>query len=77
MNNVIPLQNLGIRAGLPAPAGSELGLPWLEQFLGNRSKIIGKHCAYEFMTLQWYGPFQGLASRIGEYAVTRVARRFL
>lgn len=70
VKNIIPLQKLGIRAGLPALAGSDHGLLWLEEFLGNCSTIIGKHCAYDFVTLHWYGPFQGLASRIGEYAVT-------
>lgn len=70
VNNIIPLQELGIRAGLPAPTGSEHGLRWLEEFLGNCSKIIGRHCAYDFVTLHWYGPFEGLASHIGEYAAT-------
>lgn len=70
MNNIIALQKLGIRAGFPTQAGSEHGIPWLEQFLGNCSKIIGKNCAYESVTLHWYGPFQGLASHIGEYAAT-------
>lgn len=70
VNNIIPLQKLGIRTGLPAPTGSENGLPWLEQFLGNCSEIIGKNCAYDFVTMHWYGAFEGLASRIGEYAAT-------
>lgn len=66
--NVVPLQKLGTRAGLPTPAGSDHGIPWLEQFLGNRSKIISKNCAYDFVTLHWYVLVQGLASHIGEYA---------
>ncbi|KAG6353295.1 hypothetical protein INS49_007536 [Diaporthe citri] len=68
VNNIIPLQKLGIRAGLPTPAGSERGLPWLEQFLGNCSSITGTQCAYDFVTLHWYGAFEGLASHIGQYA---------
>lgn len=68
VNNILPLQKMGIRAGLPAPAGWEHGLPWLEQFLGNCSKIIGVQCEYDFVTLHWYGPFEGLASHVGEYA---------
>lgn len=68
VNNIIPLQKMGIRAGLPTPAGSDHGLPWLRQFLDNCSTIIGKECTYDFVTLHWYGPFEGMASHIGEYA---------
>ena len=67
VNNIIPLQSMGIRVGLPAPTGSDYGLPWLESFLGNCSRIIGKECTYDFVTMHWYGSFEGLASRIGEY----------
>ncbi|KUI64180.1 Alkali-sensitive linkage protein 1 [Cytospora mali] len=70
VNNIIPLQKMGIRAGLPAPSGSMDGLPWLRQFLGNCSEIIGEDCLYDFTTVHWYGNFAGLASHIGEYRAT-------
>ncbi|KAJ9137492.1 Glycoside hydrolase [Pleurostoma richardsiae] len=75
VNNIIPLQELGVRAGLPAPTGGTGGIPWLKQFLGNCSELISsnstsKNCTYEFVTLHWYGNFEGLASHIGEYAAT-------
>ncbi|ROV95167.1 hypothetical protein VMCG_08555 [Cytospora schulzeri] len=70
VNNIIPLQQMGIRAGLPAPSGSMDGLPWIRQFLGNCSEIIGEDCVYDFVTLHWYGNFEGLASHIGEYVAT-------
>lgn len=61
---------MGIRAGLPAPSGSTEGLPWIRQFLGNCSEITGEDCVYDFVTLHWYGNFEGLASHIGEYVAT-------
>ena len=68
VNNIVPLQNMGIRAGLPVPAGSaDYGLPWLDEFLENCSKILGTNCTYDFVALHSYSPFEGLASRIGEY----------
>lgn len=70
VNNIIPLQQMGIRAGLPGTTGSKDGLPWLRQFLGNCSNILGKKCKYDFVTLHWYGNFEGLASHIGEYVAT-------
>lgn len=70
VNNIIPLQEMGIRAGLPGTTGSTDGLPWLRQFLGNCSEITGTDCVYDFVTLHWYGNFEGLASHIGEYAAT-------
>lgn len=70
VNNIIPLQKMGIRAGLPVLAGAAgLGLNWLEDFLGNCSEIIGTYCTYDFVPIHSYGPFEGLASRIGEYTL--------
>jgi hypothetical protein len=75
VNNIIPLQKLGIKAGLPACTGGWGGLPWTRQFLGNCSKLIStstqtKNCSFEFVPLHWYGNFEGLASHIGEWAAT-------
>lgn len=67
VNNIVPLQKMGIRAGLPTPSGSMNRIPWLRQFLGNCSQIFGQDCTYDFVTLHWYGGFEGLASHIGEY----------
>lgn len=74
INNIIPLQEMGIRVGLPACTGGTGGIPWLEQFLGNCSTLIStggtiKNCTYDFVPLHWYGNFQGLASHIGSYVV--------
>ncbi|EOO00167.1 putative glycoside catalytic core protein [Phaeoacremonium minimum UCRPA7] len=74
VNNIIPLQEMGIRVGLPAPTGGWGGLPWLRQFLGNCSELISdgqktkKNCTYDFVGVHWYGNFEGLASHLGEYA---------
>jgi hypothetical protein len=73
VKNIIPLQDMGIKVGLPACTGGWGGLPWTNQFLGNCSKIISdggktKNCTYDFVPLHWYGNFEGLASHIGEYA---------
>lgn len=73
VSNIIPLQELGIKVGLPACSGSTDAVPWLNQMLGNCSKLISsngktKNCTYDFVPLHWYGNFEGLASHIGTYA---------
>ncbi|KAI8953055.1 glycoside hydrolase family 128 protein [Xylaria longipes] len=73
VDNIIPLKEKGIKAGLPACTGGTGGIPWLQEFLGNCSQLIStdgnkKNCSYDFVTLHWYGNFEGLASHMGEYA---------
>lgn len=73
VTNIIPLQEMGVKVGLPACTGGQGGLPWTKQFLSNCSKIISKdgktkNCTYDFVPLHWYGNFEGLASHIGEYS---------
>lgn len=75
VNNMIPLQRLGIRVGLPACTGGPSGLPWLQSFLDECSKLIStdretRNCTYDFVTIHWYGNFDGLASHVGEYSAT-------
>ncbi|KAK3389587.1 glycosyl hydrolase catalytic core-domain-containing protein [Podospora didyma] len=73
VSNIIPLQKLGVRVGLPACTGAPSGLTWLKDFLGHCSKLIStdketKNCTYDFVPIHWYGNFDGLASHMGEYA---------
>ncbi|KAK0622076.1 glycoside hydrolase, catalytic core [Bombardia bombarda] len=73
VNNIIPLQKLGLEVGLPACTGGYSGIPWLTEFLGNCSLILSsadevRNCTYDFVPLHWYGNFEGLASHIGEYS---------
>lgn len=73
VNNIVPLQEMGLKAGLPAPTASWDGIPWLRQFLGNCSTIISvgddkKNCTFDFVPIHWYGNFEGLASHIGTYS---------
>ncbi|EJT78422.1 hypothetical protein GGTG_03523 [Gaeumannomyces tritici R3-111a-1] len=73
IKNIIPLQEMGVKAGLPAPTGGWGGIPWLNQFLGNCSNLISeggskKNCTFDFVPIHWYGNFGGLASHIGTYA---------
>ncbi|KAI0442954.1 glycoside hydrolase family 128 protein [Xylaria telfairii] len=75
VDNIIPLQEKGIKVGLPACTGGTSGIPWLQDFLGNCSQLIStdgdkKNCSYDFVTLHWYGNFEGLASHLGEYSAT-------
>ncbi|KAI0467743.1 glycoside hydrolase family 128 protein [Xylaria cf. heliscus] len=72
VDNIIPLKEKGIKAGLPACTGGASGIPWLQEFLGNCSQLIStdgneKNCSYDFVTIHWYGNFEGLASHLGEY----------
>ncbi|KAI1759813.1 glycoside hydrolase family 128 protein [Hypoxylon sp. FL1150] len=73
VKNIAPLADKGVKLGLPACTGGYDGLPWLRQFLANCSQLIStddeqKNCTYDFVTLHWYGNFEGLASHMGEYA---------
>lgn len=73
VKNMIPLGEMGVKLGLPAPTGGWDGVPWLRQFLGNCSEIIStggekKNCTYDFVPIHWYGNFDGLASHIGTYS---------
>ncbi|KAI1151516.1 glycoside hydrolase family 128 protein [Nemania diffusa] len=73
VDNIIPLVEQGIKVGLPACTGGTGGIPWLQQFLANCSSLIStdgntKNCSYDFVTLHWYGNFEGLASHMGEYS---------
>lgn len=73
VNNLIPLQEMGVRVGLPSCTGAPAGLTWLQNFLGECSKLISKggktkNCTYDFLTLHWYDNFGGLASHMGTYS---------
>lgn len=76
IRNVVPLQEMGLKVGLPAMSSSAGGLPWLRQFLGNCSEMMSRgrsadeNCTYDFVPLHYYGNFEGLASHIGEYVAT-------
>lgn len=73
VKNLIPLQEMGVRVGLPACTGAPSGLPWLQNFLTECSKLVStggktRNCTYDFVTIHWYGSFDGLASHMGEYS---------
>ena len=73
VNNMIPLQQMGVRVGLPACTGGTTGVPWLTKFLSECSKLVStdkkqQNCTYDFITIHWYGNFEGLASHMGEYS---------
>ena len=74
ITNIQPLKELGLKVGLPACTGGWGGIPWMNQFLGNCSELIStatagktKNCTYDFIPLHWYGPFEALASHIGNW----------
>ncbi len=78
VDNIIPLSEKGVKVGLPACTGGTGGIPWLQQFLGNCSQLIStngneKNCSYDFVTIHWYGNFEGLASHLGEYSAAYVS----
>ncbi|KAI0376323.1 glycoside hydrolase family 128 protein [Hypomontagnella monticulosa] len=73
VKNIAPLADKGVKLGLPACTGGWGGIPWLQQFLGNCSELVStddekKNCTYDFVTIHWYGNFEGLASHMGSYA---------
>ncbi|CAK7267711.1 hypothetical protein SEPCBS119000_002690 [Sporothrix epigloea] len=73
VSNILPLQALGVKVGLPACSGSSDAVPWLKEMLANCSELVStstevRSCAYDFVPLHWYGSFDGLAGHIGTYA---------
>jgi hypothetical protein len=73
VKNLIPLQEMGVRVGLPACTGAPSGLVWLQNFLSECSKLVStgdetRNCTYDFVTIHWYGTFEGLASHMGSYS---------
>ncbi|KAK1749771.1 alkali-sensitive linkage protein 1 [Echria macrotheca] len=75
VRNLEPLRAMGIRVGLPACTGAPSGLAWLKLFLNSCSKVLSnggptRNCTFDFVTLHWYGGFEGLASHMGEYSAT-------
>ncbi|KAL2258005.1 hypothetical protein VTK26DRAFT_8854 [Humicola hyalothermophila] len=73
VKNLIPLQEMGVRVGLPACTAAPSGLSWLQNFLSECSKLIStdettRNCTYDFVTIHWYGNFEGLASHMGDYS---------
>jgi len=78
VNNIEPIRQMGIRVGLPACTGAPSGLPWLRLFMESCSKVISnggpaRNCTFDFVTLHWYGPFEGLASHMGQYSAEYVS----
>ncbi|KAI1077979.1 glycoside hydrolase family 128 protein [Whalleya microplaca] len=73
VKNIAPLAEKGVKLGLPACTAGEGGIPWLQQFLGHCSDLIStgnekKNCTYDFVSIHWYGNFEGLASHLGSYS---------
>lgn len=57
-----PLRALGIQIGAPAVTGAQSGFTWLASFF----EACAGGCTPDFMTVHWYGDFEGLASNIGQ-----------
>lgn len=55
-----PLRALGVKLGAPAVTGSPDGFTWLTSFF----TACGGGCTPDFMTVHWYGNFEGLQSNI-------------
>ncbi|KAK4202313.1 glycosyl hydrolase catalytic core-domain-containing protein [Triangularia verruculosa] len=73
VDNIKPLSDMGLRVGLPACTGGRDGLPWLETFVRECSALVStgsrkENCTFDFVTIHWYGNFDGLASHMGQYA---------
>ncbi|KAH9992691.1 glycoside hydrolase family 128 protein [Xylariaceae sp. FL0662B] len=73
VKNIAPLGQKGVKLGLPACTSGWGGIPWLQQFLGNCSDLVStdnerKNCSYDFVSIHWYGDFEGLASHLGSYS---------
>jgi hypothetical protein len=66
IREIEPLKKLGVKVGAPAVTGSSQGMTWLQNFFAN----CKGGCTPDFIPVHWYGPFQGLASHLGEVTGT-------
>lgn len=57
-----PLRERGVSLGAPAVTGSQRGLAWLENFF----RECDGRCNVDFMPIHFYGPFEPLASFMGQ-----------
>jgi len=64
--DIAPLGAYGVELGAPAVAGNEGGFQWLQQFF----TACNGSCNASFISVHWYGNFQGLASKLGQTAAT-------
>jgi Glycosyl hydrolase catalytic core len=71
IQEVEPLRKLGVRVGAPAVTGSPEGFTWLQEFFASCTSQ-GTNCTADFMSVHWYGDFQGLASQLGQVSATFV-----
>jgi hypothetical protein len=75
IKEVEPLRKLGVKTGAPAVTGSPGGFTWLQEFFANCTSQ-GTNCTADFMTVHWYGDFQGLASQLGQVSAAFVSFSF-
>ncbi|KAK4231437.1 alkali-sensitive linkage protein 1 [Podospora fimiseda] len=73
VRNIEPLREMGLRVGLPACTGASTGINWTRNFVKACNDRISqgglaKNCSFDFITLHWYGGFEGLASHMGQYS---------
>jgi hypothetical protein len=61
-----PLRAKGIKVGMPAITSSQTGLTWLTQFM----MYCDGGCTPDFLSLHYYGDFQGFASWVGQMNAT-------
>lgn len=59
--DIEPLKALGVKVGAPGVTGAESGWTWLDEWF----KSCNGGCNPDFMTVHWYGNFEGLMSHLG------------
>ena len=57
-----PLKALGVKLGAPAVTGAASGWQWLDNIFNEGAG----GCNPDFITVQWYGNFEGMMSHIGQ-----------
>lgn len=62
--DIEPLRKLGVKVGAPGVTGAESGWTWLDNWF----KACDGGCNPDFMTVHWYGNFEGMMSHVGRVA---------
>lgn len=75
--NFVPLQQRGVKLGMPAVSGAGWGITWLREFVGNCTELLhGARCPYDFVPVHWYDNYGGLVAHVEE-AIAEYVHFFL
>ena len=75
IKNFLPLQEMGVKIGLPVIKAQTDPMPWMTPFLANCTTMLRKasasseaNCSYDFLTMHVFGNMSVLTGEVDKYA---------